>query len=207
MDHDLNFQQEIYQLKLVLNIPNNDHNGKIAIIPIRSEIINQRNEIMELHAIGNLQLKSPSMLRILFDKFRTTIGLAPSSRDIEITLSEKFSNKAFDISVINIEILEAKLLLNYATLETKALLWGIRRILFEWFWIASFTIIFWSSLVAYAILVYRFKIIDVVESKVMPAEAPRNNTIPTSNTSMLNSDKKTTRLSDIQFNYRKEKYN
>jgi len=165
LDHDLTFHQETYSIKLKMNIPNTDHNNEIGIVPVKAELINQKNEIFELHSMATLHSRRPGLIRKILDKIWMFIGFSPSNRDVEVVLSEKFANNAFDISVINIEINEPKLLMNSAELEMVVLLKGVRRILHDWFWTSAFIVINLGAWGLYFFLSKGVRIVDVIESR------------------------------------------
>eukprot|EP00330_Aristerostoma_sp_ATCC50986_P010268 CAMPEP_0114591334 /NCGR_PEP_ID=MMETSP0125-20121206/13397_1 /TAXON_ID=485358 ORGANISM="Aristerostoma sp., Strain ATCC 50986" /NCGR_SAMPLE_ID=MMETSP0125 /ASSEMBLY_ACC=CAM_ASM_000245 /LENGTH=166 /DNA_ID=CAMNT_0001789347 /DNA_START=232 /DNA_END=729 /DNA_ORIENTATION=- len=135
-DHGLIFEQESYTISLHINVPINKRTADIGVIPIKTEFINMDHEVLTHHALGSIDVDlNMGIVGTLKKKIYGYLGYHDRDIDINIVVSEQFANHNFDISVLNIEINEPKLLINQAYLKLDVELRGLRYLFYTYLYI------------------------------------------------------------------------
>jgi hypothetical protein len=183
-EHNLIFDKESYTITLKVEIPNTDYYNKYSGIPVKAELINEKNEILEFHAFGNIQEKRKSLLSWLWYNFRTVFGLFTSYKEIIINITDKFSNENFDITVLNLDLTEPEIFIKEARLDLVVNLKGLRRIMYQWFWTTMFFTINFFSFALYLILICGFDLVGFIlqateAERVQQGNNPRDNPLRT----------------------------
>jgi hypothetical protein len=173
-EHNLVFDKESYTITLIAEIPNTDYYNKYSGIPVKAELINEKNEILEFHAFGNIQEKRRSLLAWVWFNFKTVFGLFTSYKDIIINITDKFSNEHFDITVLNLDITEPEIFIKHARLDLIVNLKGLRRLMYQWFWTTMFITINFLTFVLYLALVCGFDFVEFILQATEAERVPRN---------------------------------
>jgi len=131
----IEFVDQDYHIKIKLDLNEQVHKPQDNVLTSSFEVINKNNQVLEVvrEGLTNIPTETYTLTQMM-DLMKKGVGLGDSEHHTEVILSEKFANAMFGIHVININIPQSHAFITKGTIVVEAILSGLGRFMYYWFW-------------------------------------------------------------------------
>ena len=145
------FDLEMYDMHLKMVVPLLPQNFELGDFPVRTEFINKHFNVFYADSVGyfdQMKFRVYSIERI-YNTFKSGLGMDENHALIDVQLTANFDNRLFGLNVMNIYVMESRLVVKNAYLELYTKTGGARYYMAHWFWTAAIFTVTASAIICF----------------------------------------------------------